>query len=81
LRGKLRNRFQTLLTEKERRENRRISRNELLIATDVTLSTILRWERNQVTKFEAGVIEAFCAYFECSVGELLYIEPDDDDEA
>lgn len=72
--GKLRNKFLTLLTEKEQRENRRISRNELTIETDVSLPTILRWERNQVTKFEASVVEAFCAYFQCQVGDLLYIE-------
>lgn len=76
MRGKLRNRFLILLTEKEKRENRRISRNELMIATDVTLSTILRWERNQVTKFEAGVVEAFCAYFDCDLCDLLYMEPE-----
>lgn len=76
MRGKLRNRFLILLTEKEQRENRRISRNELMIATDVTLSTILRWERNQVTKFEAGVVEAFCAYLDCDLCDLLYMEPE-----
>lgn len=62
---------------KEMREQRRISRQELIQATGVALTTIIRWEKNEIVKFDANVVEAFCAYLDCDAGDLLYIEEND----
>lgn len=70
----MRNRFLTLLTQKEQREQRRIKTYEIVETTGVTFSTVQRWIRNEVTKIEGPVIEAFCAYFDCDIGDLLYID-------
>jgi len=72
--GKLRSRFLILLTQRELREGRRIRYNEIAAATGVSPSAVARWTRNEVNKFEGPVLEAFCAYFDCDVGDLLYIE-------
>lgn len=47
----------------------------------VTNHTITSWIRNDVRKYEAHIIEGFCDYFDCDVGNLLYfdwIEVEDD---
>lgn len=33
--------------------------------------------KNQVQQFDGEVIEKLCAYFNCDVEDLLYIERDD----
>jgi DNA-binding Xre family transcriptional regulator len=71
---KLRNRLLILLHEKERKEGKRIKQAELARAVGVSSPTIAAWLTNDVTKFEAHIIEGLCAYFECSVGDLLYLE-------
>jgi DNA-binding Xre family transcriptional regulator len=72
--GILRTRFFTLLAEKELREGRRIRYNEIAAETGVSQPAVGRWARNEVTKFEAPVLVAFCRYFGCEIGDLLYID-------
>lgn len=78
--GKLRSRFLILLTEKERRDRRRIKTSEIAAETGISFPTVQRWLRDEVTKFESQVLEAFCDYLECEVGDLLYIEKKTDAE-
>lgn len=75
---KLRNRLLILVHEKERREGRRVRQSEIAKAIGVTNHTIGNWIRNDVTKFEAHVIEGLCAYFACQVGDLLVLEDVDE---
>lgn len=70
----MRNRFLTFLAQKEIREQRRIKTYEIVEATGVSFTTVQRWMRNEVSKIEGTVIEAFCAYFDCDIGDLLYID-------
>lgn len=76
----LRNRFLELLLERERRENRRVTQKEISFATGISQQTMTAWVHNNVTKFEAGIVEKLCDYFGCEVGDLLYLErtPDED---
>ena len=71
---KLRNRFFALLSQKEQQEGRRIRNKEIAEAVGVAEHTVARWIRNDVGKIDAPVLEAFCDYFGCDVGDLLYIE-------
>lgn len=72
--SRIRNRFLILLAEKEKREGRRIRNKEIAEVVGVTQHTVARWLKNEVDKVELPVLEAFCDYFECEVGDLLYIE-------
>ncbi len=74
--GKVHSKFLTLLWEKEQRENRRIKAIEIARATNLTPTTVGNWMRDDVTKFDAHVLEAFCAYFDCNIGDLLDIVPE-----
>ncbi len=72
--SKLRNNFLTLLAEKEKREQRRIRTSEIALKTEISVPTVNRWLRNEVTKFETPVLEAFCDYFDCDLCDLLIME-------
>lgn len=75
--SRIRNRFLILLAEKEKREGRRIRNKEIAQTVGVTQHTVARWLKNEVDKVELPVLEAFCDYFDCEVGDLLYIERGD----
>lgn len=74
--GKMRNRFLYLLSQKEQHEGRRIRNKEIAAAVGVTEHTVARWIKNEVNKIDVPVLEAFCNYFHCDVGDLLYMERD-----
>lgn len=74
MKAKLRNNFLHLLTAKEQREGRRIRNKEIAEAVGVNEHTVARWLKDDVAKIDVPVLEGFCAYFECEVGDLLYIE-------
>jgi DNA-binding Xre family transcriptional regulator len=74
LSAKVKNRFLTLLGYKEQQLGRRIRNKEIAEAVGVNEHTIARWLNNEVQKIDVPVLEAFCDYFECDVGDLLYIE-------
>jgi DNA-binding Xre family transcriptional regulator len=78
---KLRNRVLFLLTEKERKEERRIKQLEIAKAIGVSHNTVASWIRNDVTKLEAHVIEGLCQYFECGLCDLLYFAESDEGTA
>lgn len=63
-----------LLAQKEQKVGRRIPNKEIAQAVGVNEHTVSRWIKNEVNKIDVPVLEAFCDYFECDVGDLLYIE-------
>lgn len=72
--AKIRNRFLILLAEKEKIQGRRIRNKEIAEITGVTEHTVARWIRNDIGKIDLPVLESFCEYFGCDVGDLLYID-------
>lgn len=63
-----------LISDKQARENQRITYREIEAATGIAASTISRMAQNKVTRFEADTLSALCAYFGCALGELLVYE-------
>jgi DNA-binding Xre family transcriptional regulator len=70
----LKNRLLTLIQAREQKINRRVKLKDLAEFVGVTHNTITSWIRNDVRKYEAHIIEGFCDYFDCDVGDLLYFE-------
>jgi DNA-binding Xre family transcriptional regulator len=70
----LRNRLLELIQERERKISRRIKLKDLAEFVGVTNHTITSWIRNDVRKYEAHIVEGFCDYFNCDLGDLLYFE-------
>jgi hypothetical protein len=68
---KMKNRLLELIQERERTIGRRVKQR----------ATIINWIRNDVSRFESRVVERLCEYFNCDVGDLLYFEWVEADEA
>ena len=73
--GTLKNRLLELIQERERKLARKITIAEIAAEIDVSERTIKRWVANDVTKFEAPIVERICRKFECDLQDLLYLEP------
>jgi putative transcriptional regulator len=69
--GRIANRFRVLLAEKATREQHSIAINDVQRETGIAWSTLNSWANNQVTRYDAPVIQALCEYFNCQVGDLL----------
>lgn len=73
-----------LLSEKQKRLGRIISKTELKQKTKLTKPTIDRWLSGEVTRFDEKSIVELCRYLRCEIGDLLYIDwneyPDGKDE-
>jgi DNA-binding Xre family transcriptional regulator len=73
---RLKNRLDDLIAEKQG-DGETITQDKLADATGVSQGTISRWLRQHVDRFDAEIVVKFCDYFECGVGDLLYIEHPD----
>lgn len=71
---KISNRFRILLAQKATREQRNIALKEVGRETGIAWSTLNAWANNQVTRYDAPVIQALCEYFSCQVGDLIIFE-------
>ena len=65
------NKFAVLLATKGAREKRRIPLTEVQKETGIAWKTLQAWQNDQVTRFDAIVIEALCEYLNCEPGELI----------
>lgn len=71
---KLRSRLRILMVEKSLREKRRITLATVAAETNLSRPTIIKLSRDEVKQIKGDVIATVCTYFNCSVGDLLYVE-------
>lgn len=72
--GRVHNRFKILLAEKEIKEDRRISYDEIRENTGIAGSTLSAWATNTVKRYDADTISSLCDFFNCGVGDLIVYE-------
>lgn len=75
------NRVPVLLAEKFGSEDKIVVQR---IAQDLrlTYSTVERWVKNDVTRADFPILEKWCEYLECDIGDILiYIPGDKSDDA
>lgn len=77
---KVQNRLGELVARKERLEGRRYSYRDIASETKLSINTVKSWVKNDATRFDEAVIIALCTWLKCSVGELLIIEPNAQDD-
>lgn len=70
------NRFKELLAEKERRERRRVSYEEIRRNTGIASSTLSAWASNEVVRYDANTIAQLCDFFNCEISDLLVRDDD-----
>lgn len=71
---KLRNRLLELIQERERKIRRRIKQHDLATFIGVADNTITNWIHNDVSRFDAKIVEGICDYFDCEIEDLFYFE-------
>lgn len=67
------NKLPALIGKKQQEDNQVIGVAELSEQTGVSRETIYKWINGEATRFDGKVIEAFCRYFKCDVGDLLTV--------
>jgi putative transcriptional regulator len=71
--SKLRSRLKILMAEKSVQEKRRITLAVVAEETELSRPTIFKLSKDEISQIRGEVIVKVCEYFECSVGDLLYI--------
>lgn len=75
---RIRNRLRELMATKGRHEGRRITQRIVAAETGIAKTTIDRYARNEVIRYDEDVLLTLCNYFDCGVGEFLIIEEAED---
>lgn len=75
--GKIINHFRILLAQKATKLQKNIALLDVQRETGIAWSTLNAWANNQVTRYDASVIQALCEYFNCQVGDLLVFEKEE----
>lgn len=65
------NRFSVLLDAKRKKEKRKIPLTKVAEETGLPYKTVYAWAQNQITRFDANVLDTLCRYFGVTVGDLL----------
>ncbi len=74
----MKNRMLLFLTDKEKREKRRIRQSEIAKALGVSPNTISNWLKDEITQIDTNVLIGLCDYFGVTFEQMLYIEETDD---
>jgi putative transcriptional regulator len=77
---KIRNRLMELMQERERKIGRRLKQRDVARAVGTADHTIMNWLRNEVSRFDSDLLERMCEFFECEVGDLIYLKWVEEDE-
>lgn len=67
-------RLKILISEKEFRENRKLTYEVINSETGVAGSTLVEWANNRVKRYDESVIAKLCEYFNCDIGDLLVLQ-------
>ena len=82
--GRIVVRIDEKIKERELREGRHLSRNEVARAAGVPGAALASLANNRADRISLDVLARLCAYFECPAGDLLLYEageaPQDEDE-
>lgn len=71
----IRSRFTELLNEQSRRAGRKITQKEVAEAIGVEEATLSKWAYDRpLAQMRSNTIILLCKYFNCTIGDLLYID-------
>ena len=76
----VKNRMVSLMGKKQAAENRTINASIVARETGLTRQAISKWVRGDVTEFREEMVQKLCKYFDCELGDLLYIDWEDTEE-
>ena len=67
-------RLRELMAEHSRQLRKRVTYNEIYLATGISQSTLSRLANDRATKASMSVVNRLCGYFECQPGDLFVYE-------
>ena len=71
----IRNKFRILLAQKEVRDGRRYTYDDITTATGISRQTIASYATGSVSRYDGKTLKAFCDFFDCELSELLEYPP------
>lgn len=69
--AKVRNRFKILLAQKEARDNRSYTYEDIYQETGISPTTITNYAKGRVARFDSSTLTALCDWLECDLADLL----------
>lgn len=73
----IQSRLGVLIAEKEMREGRKWTYDNIHEATGLSTPTIHRLVRGTARRYDSNTLDALCRFFDCGVGDLLVYVPDE----
>ena len=70
----IKNRLKILIAVKEIRENRKLTLRIISQETGISTNSLTAYNNQNVERFDASVLEAFCKYFNCEIGDIIFFE-------
>ena len=67
------NRFSELLAQKNRRDRRNWTYEDISRATGISPGTLVRFARQRHKMVDMTVLAKLCDFFDCEIGELLVV--------
>lgn len=71
----IRNRFRILLAQKEVRDGRSYTYDDIMNATGVARATVASYMTGEVSRYDGKTLKSFCDWFDCELSELLEYPP------
>lgn len=77
---RIKNRFAELVAEKERKDGRKWTYDDISKATGVSTNSLSGYARNKVRRFDAVTVEALLAFFGCGIADFFTLEQSEEIE-
>jgi len=74
--ARIKNRFRILLAQKESRDGRRYTYDDIYQATGIGPGTLSSYAKGSVTRFDQETLIKLCDFLECDLAELIEYPPD-----
>ena len=75
--GKVINQLDEIRREREAREGMKITWERVASDTGMAYSTVLRWAKGQINRYDDEALAKFCEYFNVQPGDILKYESED----
>lgn len=74
--AKVRNRFKILLAQKEARDQKSYTYEDIYEATGISPTTLTNYAKGRVARFDETTLVKLCNWLECDLSDLLVYPPE-----